>query len=78
MGPPKLQATEAFLEQAGATNFKQPSRALPALGRKNLVRGAEARRVHLRLGLKKTFLDHLRDKMLEGMRDAMASQCTYK
>lgn len=62
--------------QAGATNFKQPSRALPASRRKNLARGVEARRAHLRLGLK-MFLDHLRDKTL-GVRDARASRCTLK
>lgn len=54
----------------GLIDFKQPSIASPALGRKNLVRGAGASRVHLRLGLK-IFLDCLRDKMLEGVREAM-------
>ena len=63
--------------QAGATDVKQPSSALPASGSENLMRGTEVSRVHLRLGLK-MFPDHLRDKMLEGMRDARASQCNLK
>lgn len=72
MGTLKLQATEAFLESGWGY-----SRASPALGGKNLVRRAEGSRAHLRPGLK-MFLDCLRDKMLEGMRDVTASQCTLK
>lgn len=76
-GPSSRRLLRPSWSQAGATDFKQPSRASPALGGKNLVRGAEASRAHLRLGLK-IFLDCFRDKMVEGMRDVTASQCTLK